>query len=67
MRNNKLTTAERQRLRKLQNNLTYGRGIFLSDWPELIDLRRRDLISKNEDPDQYDLESLHVKKKITIK
>jgi len=47
--------------------LTYGRGIFLSDWPELIDLRRRDLISKNEDPDQYDLESLHVKKKITIK
>ena len=62
-----MTRAEQQRLRKLQNNLTYGRGIFISDWPELIELRRKDLISRNENPEDYDLESRFLSKKITFK
>lgn len=59
----KMTTAEKQRLRKLQNNLTYGRGVFLEVWPELIELRKKDLISRNENPYNYDLEARSLMKK----
>jgi len=59
----KMTTAEKQRLRKLQNNLTYGRGVFLEAWPELIELRKKDLISRNENPYNYDLEARSLMKK----
>ena len=59
-----MTRAEQQRLRKLQNNLTYGRGIFLEVWPEFIELRKKDLIKRGENPDEYDLEARFLRKKI---
>ena len=62
-----MTTAEKQRLRKLQNNLTHGRGIFLEIWPEFIELRKKDLIKRGENPDDYDLTSRFCTKNITIK
>lgn len=58
-----MTRAEQQRLRKLQNNLTYGRGIFEEIWPEFIELRKKDLIKRGENPDDYDLESRFCNKK----
>jgi hypothetical protein len=60
-----MTTAEKQRLRKLQNNLTHGRGIFLEVWPEFIELRKKDLIKRGENPDDYDLEARILTKKFS--
>lgn len=62
-----MTRAEQQRHRKLQNNLTHGRGIFLEVWPEFIELRKKDLIKRGENPDDYDLVSRFCTKKINIK
>ena len=58
-----MNEAQKARLKKLQHQLTYGRGVSTSDWPELIELRRLSLIERGKNPDNWDLGSRYCKRK----
>lgn len=58
-----MTRAEQQRHRKLENNLKYGRGIFEEHWDEFVELRKKFLISKNEDPENWTINSRFLERK----
>lgn len=48
---------------KLQEKLTYGRGIFQSEWPGLIEYRSELLKNQGENPDDFNLGSRYVTRK----
>ena len=58
-----MTTQEIKLLKNLQAKLTYGRGLYTSQWETLISLRIKDLLIKGENPNNYDLKSRSCQRK----
>lgn len=58
-----MTSKEIKLLKSLQAKLTYGRGLYTSQWETLISLRTKDLLSKGENPNNYDLKSRSLQRK----
>ena len=58
-----MTTQEIKLLKNLHKQLTYGRGLYTSQWDTLIELRTKDLLRRGENPDNYDLKSRNCQRK----
>ena len=58
-----MTDLEIKRKSELERRLTYGRGIFSSEWPVLIGLRKKALIERGENPNDYNLDGRCCTKK----
>jgi len=57
-------TVEQEKIRsKYEHKLTYGRGIFTSQWDELKELRTLWLEAKGLNPNDYNLDSRNITKK----
>lgn len=59
-----MTTLEKEKIKDLQYKLHYKKGIFASEWIELIELRKKLLIEQGENPKHYNLDSKFCSKKI---
>lgn len=58
-----MTEQEIKREKQLETSLSYGRGISPQAWKELIELRKKSLIQRGEDPDDFDLGSRYLMRK----
>lgn len=59
-----MTNLEIQRKQKLENEITYGRGILTSEWSELIELRKKLIIQNGGNPNHYNLDDRYCSKKL---
>lgn len=57
-----MTNQEKQLHRKLENQLS-SRGIFVDQWEDLENLRRKSLIERGENPDHWNLGDRYCSKK----
>jgi hypothetical protein len=58
-----MTNTETKLRRKLENKLTYGRGLTVSEWDVLIPLRVSHLTHIGENPNNWQLGSRNLKKR----
>ena len=58
-----MTNTETELRLKLEDKLTYGRGLTPTEWDELIPLRVCHLISSGKKPRDYHLQSRNLTKK----
>ena len=58
-----MTDTEIKRAKKLEKSLAYGRGIYISEWDELIMLRTKKLILEGLNPDDYNLGDRYCSRK----
>lgn len=58
-----MTAKEISKKQKLESQLNF-RGIYQSDWPELIELRSKSLIEEGENPDHFNLGSRYCERKL---
>ena len=59
-----MTNTEIKLRLKLEDKLTYGRGLTNSEWDELIPLRVSHLISHGKNPAEWNLDSRNLNKKM---
>lgn len=58
-----MTTQEIKLLKNLHKQLSYGRGLYTSQWDTLIKLRTKDLLRRGENPENYDLKNKEIRRK----
>ena len=58
-----MTDTEIKRAKKLEKSLAYGRGIYTSEWDELIILRAKKLKLEGLNPDDYNLDDRYCSRK----
>ena len=61
-----MNNQEKQLHRKLESQLS-KRGLFLSQWEVLENLRRKNLIEQGENPEHYNIGDKYCSKKLQFR
>jgi len=62
-----MTDQEIKRKDTLEKKLSYGEGICLNEWTELIELRKKGIIANGGNPNHYNLENTFCTKKLVFR